>query len=72
MLDIEVVRLDWFRSETYQDFYRYMDSVGLLPSDTNSDPIQLGDPQTAEVVSGCIDGATTRWKPEVKSQIERR
>lgn len=28
MLDIEVVRLDWFRSETYQDFFRYMDSVG--------------------------------------------
>ncbi|CAK9097080.1 unnamed protein product [Durusdinium trenchii] len=28
MLDIEVLRLDWFRSETYQDFFRYMDSVG--------------------------------------------
>ncbi|CAJ1383666.1 unnamed protein product, partial [Effrenium voratum] len=28
MLDIEILRLDWFRSDTYQDFFRYMDSVG--------------------------------------------
>eukprot|EP00446_Apocalathium_sp_SHHI-4_P093117 CAMPEP_0177451606 /NCGR_PEP_ID=MMETSP0369-20130122/9863_1 /TAXON_ID=447022 ORGANISM="Scrippsiella hangoei-like, Strain SHHI-4" /NCGR_SAMPLE_ID=MMETSP0369 /ASSEMBLY_ACC=CAM_ASM_000364 /LENGTH=165 /DNA_ID=CAMNT_0018924221 /DNA_START=98 /DNA_END=592 /DNA_ORIENTATION=- len=28
MLDIEILRLDWFRGETYQDFFRYMDSTG--------------------------------------------
>lgn len=28
MLDIEVLRLDWFRGSTYQDFFRYMDSTG--------------------------------------------
>jgi len=28
MLDIEVLRLDWFRSETYQDLFQYMDSTG--------------------------------------------
>merc|ERR1712224_376500 len=28
MLDMEVLRLDWFRSDAYQDFFRYMDSTG--------------------------------------------
>lgn len=28
MLDIEILRLDWFRGPVYQDFFRYMDSVG--------------------------------------------
>ncbi|CAE8610896.1 unnamed protein product [Polarella glacialis] len=28
MLDMEVVRLDWFRGKEYQDFFRYMDSSG--------------------------------------------
>eukprot|EP00927_Polykrikos_kofoidii_P025397 TRINITY_DN22822_c1_g1_i1.p1 TRINITY_DN22822_c1_g1~~TRINITY_DN22822_c1_g1_i1.p1 ORF type:complete len:1157 (+),score=118.66 TRINITY_DN22822_c1_g1_i1:311-3472(+) len=28
MLDIEVLRLDWFRGEAYQSFFRYMDSTG--------------------------------------------
>lgn len=28
MLDMEVLRLDWFRSDTYQDMFRYMDSTG--------------------------------------------
>eukprot|EP00927_Polykrikos_kofoidii_P071523 TRINITY_DN67785_c0_g1_i1.p1 TRINITY_DN67785_c0_g1~~TRINITY_DN67785_c0_g1_i1.p1 ORF type:complete len:1184 (+),score=134.58 TRINITY_DN67785_c0_g1_i1:125-3676(+) len=28
MNDIEIVRLDWFRSDPYQDYFRYLDSVG--------------------------------------------
>jgi len=28
MLDIEVLRLDWFRGGDYQDFFRFMDSTG--------------------------------------------
>mmetsp|Transcript_28186 Transcript_28186/g.54329 ORF Transcript_28186/g.54329 Transcript_28186/m.54329 type:complete len:1162 (+) Transcript_28186:128-3613(+) len=28
MNDIEIVQLDWFRSEPYQDYFRYLDSVG--------------------------------------------
>eukprot|EP00928_Gymnodinium_smaydae_P018354 TRINITY_DN16991_c0_g1_i2.p1 TRINITY_DN16991_c0_g1~~TRINITY_DN16991_c0_g1_i2.p1 ORF type:complete len:803 (-),score=145.33 TRINITY_DN16991_c0_g1_i2:30-2438(-) len=28
MLDMEVVRLDWFRGEEYQDMFRYMDAAG--------------------------------------------
>lgn len=28
MLDMEVLRLDWFRSDAYQDMFRYMDSTG--------------------------------------------
>lgn len=28
MLDIEIVRLDWFRGARYQDMFRYMDSTG--------------------------------------------
>jgi len=28
MNDIEIVQLDWFRSEPYQDYFHYLDSVG--------------------------------------------
>jgi len=28
MLDIEILRLDWFRDERYQNMFRYMDSTG--------------------------------------------
>lgn len=28
MNDIEIVQLDWFRSDPYQDYFRYLDSVG--------------------------------------------
>merc|ERR1711881_734502 len=28
MNDIEIVQLDWFRSDPYQDFFRFLDSVG--------------------------------------------
>lgn len=28
MLDIEILRLEWFRNNPYQDFFRYMDATG--------------------------------------------
>ncbi len=28
MNDIEIVQLDWFRSDPYQDYFRYLDSMG--------------------------------------------
>merc|ERR1711974_547520 len=28
MLDMEALRLDWFRGEKYQDMFRFMDSTG--------------------------------------------
>ena len=28
MNDIEIVRLSWFTSDPYQDYFRYLDSVG--------------------------------------------
>jgi len=28
MNDIEIVLLDWFRSDPYQDYFRYLDSIG--------------------------------------------
>merc|ERR1712129_331505 len=28
MNDIEITQLDWFRGDQYQDFFRYLDSVG--------------------------------------------
>lgn len=28
MMDIEIVQLDWFRSDPYQDFFRFMDATG--------------------------------------------
>ena len=58
MLDIEVVRLDWFRSEAYQDFFRYMDSVGGFwlhrwgnnPLRTFAVALLLGDEDVRSVV----------------------
>eukprot|EP00439_Symbiodinium_sp_Y106_P080956 s470_g19.t2 len=29
MNDIEIVQLDWFRSDPYQDYFRYLDSIGV-------------------------------------------
>ena len=53
MLDIEILRLDFFRSEKYQDFFRFMDSVGLSTQKVLFEC-------SKQVASGCIDGATIR------------